>query len=113
MEPASHLAVSVYQMHSNHFQIIRTCERFVQLLLGAKIDRSFFEAAFTELALDLEKSSLFQIALDIYIHLGRFILKYQNKDDFILADFVISRCKSLKQKDLLINNDTQHRGSLI
>ena len=107
IEPAFRQALSTYQIYNNHSLIIRTSERFIQLILQMNSGRSIIEAAFKELALDLEKSSLFQIALHIYTYLGKFIIKYQTRDDFILAGFVISRCKFLKQKDLTVNSDTQ------
>jgi tetratricopeptide (TPR) repeat protein len=107
IEPAFRQAISIYQIHGNYPKVTEACQQFVQLLVNVKTDRTTTEAAFKSLALDFEKSLLFEIALGMYTHLAKFIIKYQNKEDLVLAGLVITRCKFLKQKGAIVISDTQ------
>jgi tetratricopeptide (TPR) repeat protein len=107
IEPAFQQAISLYQIHGKYHKATEACQQFVELLVSVKTDRSATEAALKRLALDFESLSLFEIALNMYTYLGKFITKYQKIEDLVLAGLVISRCKFLKQKGAVISDDTQ------
>lgn len=44
----------------------------------------------------------------MYSYLGKFIVKYQKKDDLLLASFVIVRCKFLKLLGAVFKENIQH-----
>ena len=77
----------IYQTQGNYSQVTEACEQFVRLLVNTKTDRATTEATFHNLALDIERTLLFEIALGMHTLLGKFILKYQNDKDLRISQF--------------------------
>jgi hypothetical protein len=107
VEPAFRQAIEVYHTYKNHCKSIETYQQFIELLVSSTTNHHSTEAAFKRLALDFETLKLYDIALDMYLYLGKFILNYQKKDDLVLASFVIVRCKFLKLLGAVFNENTQ------
>ena len=96
VEPAFRQAITIYHSCENYQKSIATYQQFIELLVSRTTNHQSIEAAFKRLALEFESLKLFDVALDMYSYLGKFIVIYQKKDDCVLAGFVIVRCKFLK-----------------
>jgi hypothetical protein len=108
VEPAFRQAIEVYHACKNDRKSIETYQQFIELLVSSTTNHHSTEAAFKRLALDFENLKLYDIALDMYSYLGKFIVKYQKKDDILLAGFVIIRCKFLKLLGAIFKENIQH-----
>jgi hypothetical protein len=109
VKPAFRQAIEVYHTYKNHCKSIETYQQFIELLVSSTTNHHSTEAAFKRLALDFETLKLYDIALDMYSYLGKFIVNYQKKDDLnVLAGFVIVRCKFHKLLGAIFKENTQH-----
>lgn len=108
IEPAFRQAVESYSTCQKYQKSIETYQQFIELLIKNITDGQLIEAFFKRLALDFETLHLYNIALDMYTYLGNFIVKHKKEDDYLLAGFVIIRCKLLKIMGAVFTDNNQH-----
>ena len=107
VEPAFRQAIEVYHACEKYHESIETYQKFIELLVNSTTDHLSTESAFKSLALQFEKLKLYDIALDMYSYLSKFIIKYQRKEDTELTGFVIVRFKLLKNAGANFNENIQ------
>ena len=101
-------AIALYHLHENYHKTIKKYQEFIELIIKNSTNYQFTQSTFKRLALEFENLHEFDVALDIYSCLSKFIIKYKKKEDNVLAGFVIVRCKLLKLSGATFKEDTQH-----
>ncbi|CAF4226557.1 unnamed protein product, partial [Adineta steineri] len=107
IEPAFRQAISVHQTDKNYCKSIEIYQQYIELLINSTINHESIVAAFKRLAYNFETLRLFDVELDMYTYLGKFIIKYQKNDDRVLAGFVIVRCKFIKISSGVFHDEAQ------